>query len=456
MNTPIKLSVSSILLAGILTGCSQQQIQLNDTDRRILNDAQTSVLKVKRSPSKIYNKQRRANKSSKKSGSQHNIGLPPAKAGQCYAKVKKPASYKTIMKRVLTQKATTNRMFLRGPQYRWVNKKVLVRPVSYVRRVIPAVYKTVTKRVMVKPSYLTWKKGKGKVTRIDNMTGEVLCRVRIPAVYKNVHRKVLVRAAQTVKRPRPAVYRTVKQKKLVSPAQYQTVNTPARYTKKRYRVKTASAKYIWRQVACKTTVSQNQTRKVKYQKRKLYKAQGKKSTTYVKKYSQKRHIMQPKLSAQRLRQDRKLRELSNARKKLAKQRVHARYKTVLTDEELLSYAQAVFATKDNINTYKPSRMKEVYRQAQRDANIGSNSQSKLVHSKTVNNRAKVNKPTVRLTKQNAVLRIQTALSQRGFNPGGIDGKLGPATVAALTAFQRQNGLAIGKLNRATLSALRLI
>jgi peptidoglycan hydrolase-like protein with peptidoglycan-binding domain len=101
-------------------------------------------------------------------------------------------------------------------------------------------------------------------------------------------------------------------------------------------------------------------------------------------------------------------------------------------------------------------MKEVYRQAQRDANIGSNSQSKLVHSKTVNNRAKVNKPTVRLTKQNAVLRIQTALSQRGFNPGGIDGKLGPATVAALTAFQRQNGLAIGKLNRATLSALRLI
>lgn len=39
-----------------------------------------------------------------------------------------------------------------------------------------------------------------------------------------------------------------------------------------------------------------------------------------------------------------------------------------------------------------------------------------------------------------VKRLQTALSQAGFNPGIIDSSFGPATLAAVIAFQKSNGL----------------
>lgn len=40
----------------------------------------------------------------------------------------------------------------------------------------------------------------------------------------------------------------------------------------------------------------------------------------------------------------------------------------------------------------------------------------------------------------AVERLQRALAAEGFNPGAIDGRFGPATEAALVAFQRSHGL----------------
>jgi putative chitinase len=40
----------------------------------------------------------------------------------------------------------------------------------------------------------------------------------------------------------------------------------------------------------------------------------------------------------------------------------------------------------------------------------------------------------------AVERLQRALAAEGFSPGGIDGRFGPATEAALVAFQRCHGL----------------
>lgn len=50
--------------------------------------------------------------------------------------------------------------------------------------------------------------------------------------------------------------------------------------------------------------------------------------------------------------------------------------------------------------------------------------------------------------------IQSALSQKGFNPGAVDGLWGKKSARALTEFQRSHGLpATGKIDDATLSAL---
>ncbi len=434
MNNPIKLSVSSILLAGIMTGCSQQQIQQGYTDNSTPVDVQASKQqpvhksisrskKVKVTKKKKKKSARKSKKKTKKirKKSKKDIGLPPAKAGQCYAKVKKAAKYKTLSKRILIKKASSKRVVSRAPQYQWVNKRVLVKPAGYTQRIIPAVYKTITKKVMVKPSYLTWKKGKGLITKIDNTTGEILCRVKVPATYKKVKQKVLVQAARTIKTPQAAVYKTVKHKKLISPTQYKTIYTPARYKTKKYRVKTAASKYVWRQVICETNVSKSQRGRAN--KKKIHKVKRYKEKSYVKKY--------PK-------PQRKTRTQSKNRHYLAQKRTNLR--------------KATFSRK----VASQQRVRKTASRLNKIDNVAPKVVIKAEPVPVIRQASKKSKPKVRLTKANAVFRIQTALAEKGFSPGKIDGKLGPATVAALTAFQRKNGLPTGRLNRTTLQALDLI
>ena len=178
-------------------------------------------------------------------------GMPPAKPGQCYAKVKTGPTFKNVVKRVQVSPAINKRVLVRGPQYGYVNKRVQVRPATHTFRYVPAQYKTVKKHILVKPAHYAWQKGKrGPVTRIDNMTGEVLCRVKVPAVYKTVVQKVLVRPAKRVKVNIPAVYNNVKQKKMVSPAQYRNINKPARFINKTFKVKHGGVAYKWKPINC--------------------------------------------------------------------------------------------------------------------------------------------------------------------------------------------------------------
>lgn len=50
-------------------------------------------------------------------------------------------------------------------------------------------------------------------------------------------------------------------------------------------------------------------------------------------------------------------------------------------------------------------------------------------------------------------KIQQALVDAGFNPGPVDGVSGAKTVAAIESFQKQNGIAPGKITKKTLRAL---
>jgi N-acetylmuramoyl-L-alanine amidase len=53
-----------------------------------------------------------------------------------------------------------------------------------------------------------------------------------------------------------------------------------------------------------------------------------------------------------------------------------------------------------------------------------------------------------------VTRVQTALKNRGFDPGAIDGRFGPGTENAVLRFQRAKGLAAdGIIGQSTWNAL---
>lgn len=60
----------------------------------------------------------------------------------------------------------------------------------------------------------------------------------------------------------------------------------------------------------------------------------------------------------------------------------------------------------------------------------------------------------RLKSPDGVKKIQTALRKAGFDPGPIDGKMGPKTKKALRGFQKASGLVVdGSVNVKTWKAL---
>lgn len=224
--------------------------------------------------------------------------LPPnAKAGECYARVFVPPSYQTQTERVMVQ-PEGERVQYSEPQYEWVmetrvlrpehekldivpakfewvEERVMVKEASEELRYVAAEYEWVEERVLVKPAYTTWKKGRGLIERIDDATGEIMCRVEVPAVYKTVKKKVVKNPARTERVAVPAQYRTVKKqvmvkgpmtvktvvpaktqsvkvRKLVSEAKSTRVLVPAKFETVTKTVRVADGRLEWRSVLCET------------------------------------------------------------------------------------------------------------------------------------------------------------------------------------------------------------
>lgn len=468
-----KLSVSSVILAAVLSGCSQQQViggsqvvngsggsqmaggsqsqiegssQVSGSQQQV--EAAVPVVSapttykpvpktvVKRAPVRVYNKpiykkqvQRVASKPKMTRSVRRGSGLPPAKPGQCFAKVKIAPKYITKSKRVLIQKSSAKRVLVRAPQYRWISKKVLVRKAQYINRTIPAVYRNQNKRVQVRPAYHTWKKGHGAITRIDNMTGQIMCRVTVPAQYKNVTRRVQVRAAQNVRKFIPAVYKTVKQKQRVSGALYKTVNRPARYATKNYRVKVAGAKYVWRPILCATNAPKHHKYKAKYRKPVAIHRPVKRT--------HKQHYKRPAAGNSGISYAQYLAVMNAPLKSKSSKKKRIKKKT---SKKMMMPKKAV---------EKSIPKEPVVKMAPKATEA-----SKAVAPKAEETKAPV-KSKAQIQK-NIVYGIQAALKSKGYNPGSLDGKMGPNTAAALKAFQSSRGLPVGVLSKDTFRALGLV
>lgn len=140
-----------------------------------------------------------------------------AKAGQCFAKVARPATFRTESVRKLVKEAS-ERIETVPAKYETVKERVLVKeagerieilPPVYkavkvhvqseeIQEVVPEVYETVMERVLVKDAS----------TRLEE----------VPAVYEEVEEQVLIKPASRNAIEVPAVYETVTEKKLVREA----------------------------------------------------------------------------------------------------------------------------------------------------------------------------------------------------------------------------------------------
>ncbi len=477
-----KLSVSSVILAAVLSGCSQQNViggsqvvngsggsqaaggsQVSGSQQQAegVSPVVTARPAAKSAPVRVYNKpvynkkqvRRVAAKPRVTRSIQRGSGLPAAKPGQCFAKVKVAPKYITKSKRVLIQKSSTKRVLVRAPQYRWIAKKVLVRKAQYTNRMIPAQYRNQTKRVLVRPAYNTWKKGHGAITRIDNATGQIMCRVTVPAVYKSVTKRVQVRAAQNVRKFIPAVYKTVKQKKRVSGALYKTVNRPARYQTKNYRVKVVGARYIWRPVLCATNAPKGYKHKkaammhkpVKRVHKQHYRRPASSNSSVS--YAQYLAVMNAPLKS-------KAKYKKASKKKVAKRMVMPKKAApkqaapkVMPKQEVAPKAPEM-TPKAKATEVAPKAPVMTPKAKVPEAAPKAAVAPKAAAPKKADNKAEIQK--------NIVYGIQAALKSKGYNPGKLDGKMGKNTAKALKAFQSSRGLPVGVLSKDTFRALGLV
>jgi hypothetical protein len=212
------LRKSSLVVASIamlMSGCAQDNAN-NNNDRVAELEKQIADLKAQKV--KNDNSKPKAN----------SLVPTNAKTGECYARVLVPAEYKTITKKVMTSEGT-QKVVITPASYKMEDKKMLAQEESYKCKLVPATYKTVTEKVMVAPA-------KTKL-------------VNVPAKYKKVKQKILVKKAySTWKKGRgeiektnngtgeimcliqvPAVYKTVVKTVLDTPATTKKVVTPAVY-----------------------------------------------------------------------------------------------------------------------------------------------------------------------------------------------------------------------------------
>jgi len=188
-----------------------------------------------------------------------------------------PAQYANTEEKVLTREQS-ERIEVVPAVYDWVEDRVLVSPETIKLQPVAASYKIEYEKVLDKPEHTVWKKGDGPITKIDEATGEILCLVTIPATYKTVSKRVLVKNAHTVETVVPAKYKTVKRRILVKEASVNKVTIPAEYKMvksvklvqpettrttpvseeyeevvKRFKVKDGVVE--WRPVLCKTNIT---------------------------------------------------------------------------------------------------------------------------------------------------------------------------------------------------------
>ncbi|NHK27296.1 hypothetical protein FF098_005210 [Parvularcula flava] len=243
--------------------------------------------------------------------------LPPAKPGECYARILIPAQYESYTDRLLASEAS-ERVEIIPAQYEWaeervvvneggerievvpatyrmVTETVVVEPARIELKTIPARYETRTERVLVKESYTKWVQGQGiigqsmhggTVTDVRGTpTGEIMCLIEVPAEYNTIEKQVLVSPARTEQIQVPAVTRTVTKRVVDTPATTRVVPIPATYDTVRVRREVAPAserripipetyktvtkqrkvgeeRLVWREVLCETNTTPDVIRRV--------------------------------------------------------------------------------------------------------------------------------------------------------------------------------------------------
>ena len=174
----------------------------------------------------------------------NGVNLTGAAVGACYKEYYTAAKYEETTKEVLI-KEESEEIKIAPAQFEEIEETVVVKQASKKKVYRPAEYETIEERIQVEPAKAVWKKGEGPIQKIDYMTGEIMCLVEIPAVYKTISKKVLKTASIIDLVEVPEETKAVKVNKLVSDATIDKIKIPAEYQTVKLTNKVSDASFTW-------------------------------------------------------------------------------------------------------------------------------------------------------------------------------------------------------------------
>jgi hypothetical protein len=178
--------------------------------------------------------------------------LPPnAKSGECYAKVFVPATYRTVTERVLVRDASET-IEIVPARYEWVEERTLVKDASTELAVVPAEFAPHEETIQTADAHTDWEINKNAncVNPKEQPARDVFCLVDHAAVRSTHTSQRQVKAASVRQVEIPAEYQTVRRQKLASAATTRRVSTPAEFSTVEKRVKICDGRMAWQRVIC--------------------------------------------------------------------------------------------------------------------------------------------------------------------------------------------------------------
>lgn len=334
-----------------------------------------------------------------------NTDLPPnAVPGKCYAKCLIPDEYKTVTEQVLVKEAS-KKIQVVPAEYGTTTEQMMAKPEAKRLIAIPAVYETVTEQILVKEA--------GKRIEVT------------PAVYETVTEQVIDQPAHTKKTTIPPVYETVTERILIA-------EETQRWEKGKKDPNCLSANPDDCRVMCLVTVPAQ------------YKTVAKQVTKTP------ARVVEEQVPATYRTMSKQVVKTPATTKEVV---IPAEYKTITkqvlktpatTKEESIP---AEYKTVTKKVESKPSQVLEVDVPAEYATVTKTVLVKKGGYAEWREVVCEKDMTTAKITS------IQMALKSKGYDPGPIDNVYGSRTRAALTKFQTDNKLPVGRLDTETMKAL---
>lgn len=174
--------------------------------------------------------------------------------GEIMCLVEVPARYETLTKTVLDKAASTKTIEVPAV-FKTVKSRRLVKPAGETREVIDAEYDTITTQIKVSDVGFFWLK-KGESANNDaRASGREVCLVEKPAEFRTVKKTVITKPASTTVVEIPAEYTTIKIDRLVTPPSEKRTTIPARTKTVTRQVQVEASRLEWRQILCETNTT---------------------------------------------------------------------------------------------------------------------------------------------------------------------------------------------------------